>query len=184
MIKILSPMILILLFCGKVYAQDGFEGIRCGSSIPAALIGKHVTNERVVVAEGKHKNIGLIDLGGEEISDRLFLEFWLICGNEYLLIVNTRSDIVRDVLLFPAHSKISPEFIGECQINGQKNSDDIVAILDNEAGLNAAITLQDKTLLMAKVAWKINEKTAKFVKLPTVGLRCPREGITTADGGY
>ena len=38
-------------------------------------------------------------------------------------------------------------------------------------------------LLPAKVAWKIDEKTKKFVSLPTKGLRCPRNGIITADGG-
>jgi hypothetical protein len=184
MIKIIIPLILSLLICGKAYTQEGFDGIRCGSNIPEVLIGKHLSNERVIVTESHHKNIGLKDLGGSEISDSLFLESWLICGNEYLLIVNTRNDVVRDVLPFPSHSKIFPEFIGECQINGQKDPEEIIAVLDNEAGQKAANTLQGKILFVARVAWKINEKYAKFVKIPTEGLRCPREGIITADGGY
>jgi hypothetical protein len=32
-----------------------------------------MSNERVVVVEGRHKELGLKDLGGSEISDRLFL---------------------------------------------------------------------------------------------------------------
>jgi len=33
------------------------------------------------------------------------------------------------------------------------------------------------------IAWKIDDKQMKFVKLETEGLRCSRDGIITADGG-
>jgi hypothetical protein len=84
--------------------------------------------------------------------------------------------IVRDVLKVPAHSKKSPEFIGTCDINGKETKAIVVAILDNETESGAPT-------LPAKIAWKIDEKKAKFVSLPTAGLRCTRSGISTVDGG-
>jgi hypothetical protein len=33
-------------------------------------------------------------------------------------------------------------------------------------------------------AWKIDEKQMKFIELKPEGLRCPRDGIITADGGF
>jgi len=47
-------------------------------------------------------------------------------------------------------------------------------VVKNEAGVET---------LPAVVAWKIDEKQMKFVKLETEGLRCSRDGISTADGG-
>jgi hypothetical protein len=132
-------------------------------------------NERSVVIENRHKDLGLKDLGGSDLSDasKLFLASWRICGDEYMLLEDGHS-VVRDVLKVPEHSKTSPEFTGECQNKGTKMRGTIVAILNNEAG---------KDTLSAKAAWKIDEKTAKFIKIPTDGLGCPRDGIITADGG-
>ena len=66
-------------------------------------------NERVVVIEERHKDLGLKDLGGTEISDRLFLISWRICGEEYALLED--QGVVRDVLKFPKHSKDSPNLL-------------------------------------------------------------------------
>jgi hypothetical protein len=38
--------------------------------------------------------------------------------------------------------------------------------------------------LPAVSAWKIDKKQMKFVELKTEGLRCSRDGIITADGGF
>jgi hypothetical protein len=38
-------------------------------------------------------------------------------------------------------------------------------------------------MLPAVIAWKIDEKQVKFVKLDVEGLRCSRDGLITADGG-
>src|SRR4029453_15036356 len=103
------------------------------------------------------------------ISENLFAISWKICGDEFMLLED--HSIVRDVLKFPEHSKRYPEFIGECQINGTKMSEVVVAILDN----NQVGT----TTLSAKIAWKIDKKRAKFITLSTEGLRCPRDGIKT-----
>jgi len=167
------PLTLLLFCSGAIGPQDGFDSIRCGSDIPKALIGRRTSNERVVAIENRHKNLGLKDLGATEISDRLFSISWMICGDEYMLLEDGHS-VVRDVLKFPEHSKKSPEFIGACQINGTRTSETIVAILNNEEGT---------ANLSAKAAWKIDEKRARFIKLSTEGLRCPRDGIITADGG-
>ncbi len=163
----------LFLFCGNAScASDGFGAVRCGSDIPKALIGQTMSNERVVVIEGRHKDLGLKDLGGSEISERLFLISWQICGDEYALL--EEKSVVRDVLKFPRHSKDSPEFIGSCQINGNDVPDAIIAVLRNEKGTE---------ILSATAAWKIDEKRARFVKIPTEGLRCPRDGVVTADEG-
>ena len=52
--------------------------------------------------------------------------------------------------------------------------DVFVAVLNGEATTD---------LLPVLSAWKIDQKQAKFVKASSEGLRCPRNGIYTADGG-
>jgi len=132
-----------------------------------------MSNERIVVLQERHKDLGLKDLGGTEISDRIFLISWRICGEEYVLLEDQKN-IVRDVLKFPKHSKDSPEFIGSCQLNGHDLPGTVIGVLKDEAGAE---------LLPATTAWKIDDKQVKFVKLQTEGLRCSRDGINTSDGG-
>ena len=160
-------------FSPSVSAADLFSKIRCDTDIPKALIGGVMTNERSASIEARHKDLGLKDLGGSEETGDLFLSAWLICGNEYQLILDKRS-IVRDALQFPQHSKASPEFIGSCRVNGKKLPEEIVAVLNNQAGAEN---------LSVKFAWKIDPKKAQFVKMATEGMLCPRSGIITADGG-
>ena len=52
---------------------DGFDSVRCGSDLGKALLGGTTSNEKVSVLEERHKDLGLKDLGGTEISDRLFV---------------------------------------------------------------------------------------------------------------
>jgi len=157
----------------NVAAGDLFSKVQCGSDIPKALIGGLMTNERDAAVEARHKALGLKDLGGSEMAGGLFLSSWLICGKEYQMIMDKKS-IVRDVLEFPEHSKASPEFIGSCQVNGKKVPGEIIAVLNNQAGAEN---------LSAKSAWRIDSKSAKFAKVDTAGLQCPRSGIITSDGG-
>jgi hypothetical protein len=155
--------------------SDAFSAIRCGADdVAKALIGKKMSNERVVDLEKRHEDLGLKDLGATEISKSLSCISWLICGSEFMLLQD--KSIVRDVLKVPAHSKKSPQFIGTCDINGKETKAIVVAILDTETESGAPT-------LPAKIAWKIDEKKAKFVSLSTGGLRCPRSGISTIDGG-
>ena len=161
------------LFCWtSICAADGFESVRCGSDIGKALLGCRMSNEKIVAIEERHKDLGLKDLGAQEISDRLFLISWRICGDEYVLLED--NDVVRDVLKFPKHSKDSPQFIGSCQSNGHNVPGTAIGVLKNEHGVET---------LPAVAAWKIDDKQMKFVELQTEGLRCSRDGIITADGG-
>ena len=181
--KVRRPLLLgfvgVLMLAGNysvspnVSAADLFSKVTCSADIPKALIGGFMTNERDAVVEARHKALGLKDLGGSELEGGLFLSSWLICGNEYQLIMDKKS-IVRDVLQFPEHSKASPEFIGSCRVNGKDLHEDIIAVLNNKAGAEN---------LSAKSAWKIDRLKAKFVKVATDGMLCPRSGIITADGG-
>ena len=62
-----------------------------------------MSNEKIVVLEERHKDLELKDLGASEVSDRLTVISWRICGEEYVLLED--KDLVRDVLKFPTHSK-------------------------------------------------------------------------------
>ena len=172
--KIFATFMLVLpVFCiSSIYGADGFESVRCGSDVRKALLGRKTSNEGVVVIEARHKDLRLKDLGAEEISDRLNLIFWLICGEEYAVLED--GDVVRDVLKFPKHSKDSPQFEGSCQLNGHDVEGVVIGVLKNEEGA---------AMLPAAKVWKIDEKQKKFVELPTDGLRCSRDGISSADGG-
>jgi hypothetical protein len=171
--KVISFLILFLSICANARALDGFEKVQCGSDIPAALVGQRLSDEPTAAVEARHGALGLKDLGGNEISDRLFSASWLICGSEFELILDKRS-VIRDALQFPSHSKSSPGFIGSCQVDGKKAPETIVAVLENKDAAE---------MLAAKAAWKIDEKSAKFVKTPVDGFRCPRDGIFSVDGG-
>jgi hypothetical protein len=169
----LSILVLALFWGTTNCGADGFDSVRCGSDVRKALLGRTMPNEKVVVIEERHKELGLKDLGGTEISDRLFLISWRICGDEYVLLED--QGVVRDVLKFPKHSKDSPQFIGSCQSNGHDVPGTAIGVLKNE---------NEGEILPAAIAWKIDEKQTKFLELRTEGLRCSRDGIITADGGH
>jgi hypothetical protein len=175
-------LFLLVILCGNVWALDEFAGIKCGADIPKSLVGKHDSNDPVAAIEARHKDLGLKNLGGSEMSDSLFLASWQICGNEYELLVNTKSGLIRDVLPFLAHSAKAPMFIGACTADG-KEVPEVVAVLDNGAGYNARDEKLAKTMLKATAAWKIDETKEKFAKRTTENLRCPLSGIVTQDGG-
>lgn len=181
--KIRVVLFLLTVVCGKAWALDEFAGIKCGVDIPKTLLGKRSSNEPVGVLEERHKDLGLKNLGGTEISDRLFLASWQICGSEYELLVNTKNELIRDVLPFPAHSAHSPMFIGRCQADGKEFPETIAAVLDNSTGYNARDSKLAKTTLKATAAWRIDAVKEKFSKQAAENLRCPLTGIITEDGG-
>ena len=79
-----------------------------------------------------------------------------------------------DVLKFPKRSKDSPQFVGSCRLNGHDVPGTAIGVHKNKEGVE---------ILPAVIAWKIDDKQMKFVKLGTEGVRCSRDGIITADGG-
>ncbi len=172
---VILTFISLFFFHSAFAGSDGFSAIRCGADdIAKTLIGKKMSNERIVDLEKRHEDLGLKDLGAQEISERLSCISWLICGSEFMLLQDKLT--VRDVLKVPAHSKKSPLFIGTCDTNGKEAKAIVVAILDAETESGAPT-------LPAKIAWKIDEKQGKFVSLSAEGLRCPRSGISSVDGG-
>lgn len=169
---VMLMLVLPLFYRVNICNADGFDSIRCGADITKALLGRRMPNEKIVAIEARHKDLGLKDLGGTEISDRLFLKSWQICGEEYVLLED--KDVVKDVLKFPRHAKDSPQFIGSCQLNGRDIPGTAMGVLKNEGGGET---------LPAEIAWKIDDKLMKIVPLQTEGLSCARDGIVTADGG-
>ena len=163
----------ICLPCGQAAIADEFKNVKCGSDIPKALIGQRASNERVVVTESKYRALGLKHLGADETSDQLSSISWLICGSEYITLVD-RKGLVRDAIPFPPHSKKSPAFSSFCKLNGKDSPDIFVGVLNAEVAGDQ---------LPALFVWKIDLKSAKFIKASTEGLRCPRSAIYTVDGG-
>jgi hypothetical protein len=162
----------IYLAWGQVAFADGFQKVKCGADIPKALIGQRGPTQRIVVLEKKYVALGLKHLGADEISDRLSSINWLICGAEFMLLVDR--GLVGDALPFPSHSKASPAFTGICQSGGHDLPDIFVAILDGASTAD---------FLPVVTAWKIDKQRAKFIKVSDEGLLCPRSGIYTVDGG-
>jgi hypothetical protein len=146
--------------------------VKCGADIPKAVIGQRSANERIVVIEKRNSALGLKHLGADEISDGLSSINGLVCGTEFITLDRRR--LVGDVSPVPPHSKQSPAFSGICQVKGKDLPDIIFAILDRS---------KDAENLPVLAAWKIDQKAAKFVKMPNEGLLCPRSGIYTVDGG-
>ena len=162
---------LALVFGSSICNADGFDSVRCGSDVRKAFLGRRMPNEKIVVLEETHKDLGLTDLGAQKVSDRLFVISWRICGEEY---PSRRQRCGARGAEISKHSKELPEFIGSCQLNADDVPDTAIGVLKNESGVET---------LPAVVAWKIDDKQMKFVELRTEGLRCSRDGIVTSDGG-
>ncbi len=174
--KFLLIVVLSLFARIQAWAADEFDAIKCGADIPKAMVGKHSSNERVVATEARYRNLGLKDLGGIEISDRLFLISWRICGSEYAELLNIEKNLVRDVLPLPAHSLHLPlSFAEQCEVAGKNIRDAVIAILDNAQGLRPKAYL-DTIMLPAKTAWRIDERQEQFVPMQTQGLSCTLSG--------
>jgi hypothetical protein len=167
----------IFLAWGQPAFADEFQNLKCGTDIPKALIGKRSSNGPVVESEKKYRALSLKGLGADEIADGLSSVNWLICGAEYVELIDRRG-LVRDALAFPPHSRSEPAFSGICQAKGRDLPDVILAVLDGSA---AADPSTDS--LPVKTAWKIDQKGVRFVPIPGEGILCPRSGITTLDGG-
>ena len=186
MIRMISIVIATMFVSAcAAYAGDAFEAVKCGSDVPTALLGKRLSIEPFAAVEGRHRDLKLKSLGGDEISDDLNDASFSICGREYVLLLGAGAKI-RDVLAFPPHSRTSPAFTaGNCQMNGKPLGDAVMAVLDNRAaaGSTSHYSGDDATLLPATAAWKIDLKSAKFVAIAPRGVSCPRGGILTADGG-
>ena len=167
-VSVLSFALCAMFGSSHAYARDGFEKVRCDGDIVKALIGQRGSNEPVMAIEARHKDLGLKDLGADDL-DSFSSVGWLICGKEFMVLEDNKTNVFRDVLQIPPHSKSNPEFQGRCKLKGKETPGSVVAILRDESG---------QAELPADAAWRIDEKAVKFVKLPTDGMRCPRDGIS------
>jgi hypothetical protein len=154
-----SLIVVLALFSQNAYsASDEFKDVTCGSDIPKAIIGKHSPNERVVVTEARHKDIGLEDEGaddvGENDSDRLSTIYWKICGRRFVVLDS--KGLIRDVMQLPPKTDSTDEYTGKCKIDGKEIHEMVLAMRKNE---------------VIKTAWKIDGKKG-FVKISTQGLQC------------
>lgn len=168
--KKIFAVCLFVVGTGVASAGDEFSSVRCGADVPKALLGKSVKHEKSRVIEDRHKDIGLQELGGDEISNRIFMSSWMICGKEYFLL-HVRG-IIGDVLPFPGHDKNTPAFGAYCQIGGKEVPEFIYGVLEKKAGMEE---------YSVKVAWKVDEKRGKFVAMPVEGMLCPSDDIFSAD---
>ncbi len=171
----------IALAISDAGARDVFDDVKCGGLVANALVGKHLDNGPVAVTEKKHADLGLRHEGSDDISDSLTYEAWTVCGGSYHLLV--RGDVIRAVVRAD-HSRSAPAFLGTCEADGSPTSYQLFAILKNPgAASSAPAPAGDKTSMPAETAWRIDEANAKFVPTSPSGLMCPRQGISTADGG-
>ena len=170
-IQCMFLLLVLLAFAPACWAEDGFGSVTCAGDIPKALVGKKLSNESDGVVESRHKNLALKDLGGDEITDDIFLSTWTICGNDYMLTL--KHGVVSDVLKMPAHAGAEKEFDGDCRKGNAPVSGVIVGILVDRPGSDA---------LSAKTAWKLDDKTGKFTSIPADGLTCARHDILFPDG--
>ena len=165
---IVGILIVALMGCSHAFARDGFERVRCKSDIAKALVGQRGSNEPVVAIEGRHNDLNLKDLGASDYGSFSSIT-WLICGKEFIVLEDNRTNIVHDVLQIPPQYKSNPKFQGRCKLKGKLMPESVVAILREQTG-------QDE--LPADAAWKIDEKVVKLVMISTDGMLCPRDGIS------
>src|SRR5205807_8516544 len=93
---VILTFISLFFFHSAFAGSDGFSAIRCGGDdVAKTLIGKKMSNERIVDLEKRQKDLGLKDLGATETSERLSCISWLIGGSEYMLLQDNLT--VRDV---------------------------------------------------------------------------------------
>jgi hypothetical protein len=170
-IQCMFLLLLLLAFAPACRADDGFGGVTCAGDVPKALIGKKLSNESDSTVENRHKNLALKDLGGDEITDAVFLSTWTICGSDYMLTL--KRGVVSDVLKLPAHSGTEKAVDGDCTKGKTPVPGVLVGILVDKPGSDA---------LSAKTAWKLDDKTGKFTSIPADGLTCARHDILFPDG--
>jgi hypothetical protein len=177
-------MLALLLSAGAAQAGDAFDAVKCGGDVAKALIGKMMPDGTAMKIEDRHKAIGLLDEGAEEVNDKLQMVAWTICGHSYDLLIDNDGHIY-DVLAMPAHSRQTPEFGGTCQRGGKDVAGEIYAVLDNRKGFDPDPGHHSAAgpPLPALAAWSVDEKHRKYVAVPVAGLLCPRYGMFTVDGG-
>lgn len=139
-----------------------FDGLSCTSNIEQELAGRTMPNETVAVLESRYKALGLKDVGGDEISDKLSLTTWRICGDQYLLL--QQGDRVKSVLKIPEQYRSSGD-VFPCVPVGGKDGGYIIAVPG----------ARGKSNRRSVAAWRLDEKALKFNPVQPGVLECERE---------
>lgn len=152
---------IFLLFCREAYcAQDEFDQIKCGEDIPKAVIGKVIKNGKVKAIEAKYINIGLEELGADDLTadeknaKPFFSNYWKICGDNYVFLED--GNLIRDAMKLPPRTDKQTEYTGKCKIDNKEIPEYVFATVENGVFKNA---------------WKLVQSKG-FVKLPTESLKC------------
>lgn len=155
---------LTLLSAPSLAADTHFRGVSCKSDVAKVMQGRSFPNEAASAIEAKHRDINLESLGDFSIetnSDPLKLSSWLVCGREYILL--EKKGVVKDVLTSPYPAAEPQSEISACTIDGKQSTDPLVWFsLDQN---------KEKTKL-ANLAWMVDEKKVKFVKLVAKTVQC------------
>lgn len=169
-----------LALIGRVaQPQDEFASVRCTDDIAKALVGREAAIAPIAEIEAKHRDIGLKIGGGTAIPNGLSLTFRRLCGSEYAVLQTRR---IRDVIVFPEHSRRRPGFVGTCTVNSTPTPSLVIAVLDSAPALRGQQrTANDTTSLPAIVAWSIDAARGRFVELAPRNLRCPRSLVLPED---
>ena len=172
-----------MAFAPFALASEAFTSVRCSDDVAMALVGKTIPKGMVAEIERRYRDIGLRNEGGSEISKTLFLGGWTMCGMEYAVLTD-QHDVIQDAIPF-SRSRAQPGFFGACEGPGQVTLELVLAALDipNPPGAMSHYAPSDKTLEAVILAWRVDGTRRRFVKLLERPLRCPRNGIFTADGG-
>jgi len=158
-------LLTLAAICGTASAAEGFDGITCASDIAATLKGRHLPDGPVAATEAARKDLGLKDLGGDELDWGSAI-WWRICGTPYVAIADQKQ-IVRDVLKLPSQPGTTLAFEGVCK--GGPKDKEVIALVQDQAGAAE---------LSVKAAWKIDDAKQRFVPVPAEGMLCPRgDGI-------
>lgn len=155
-------IVIIGLIYNSAYA-DEFDSIKCNADVPKAVVGKKSLNGTVNSLERKHKDIGLKDLGADGLAEDPYMTIsWLICGNEYIFLVDNKTNkgLITDVIEIPKELSKFPRALpgSHCVQQSKKVSDDVYAILNKAR--------------KAKKAWRIDQGQMKFVSIPVTDFSC------------
>jgi hypothetical protein len=175
MLRIMKPLILgsllVSLLSPAAWAGDEFASVKCGADVVKAVVGRKMNQGKVQALEDAHKDIGLKSLGGDgEPEDAFALVEWQICQSTYVFLIDqkTKREVIADAVMLPDLLKDLPQSLpgSECQRQGKPAGHDFFVLLEKVSGATRA---------PAKMAWRIDQATMKFVTVPIEGLSCDKD---------
>lgn len=145
-------------------AENGFDGLDCGSDNAAALKGQEMPNGPVLELEQRYAALKLEGLGatGMEVEgDPWTLVGWMICGTEYLVL--EKAATVRDVLQSPTGPGGARSELVSCRRDGEALAATAVAFPASQPA--------DGSKPQSQV-WLIDDAAVAFRKLEGAGIVC------------